>query len=71
MNNFDKPRFYENEKNKIHTQLEQDRQSIMAAFKHASYVFKNNLNIKVINLSINSSISDNIFEKSEYNKYFD
>ncbi|PWC19852.1 sugar glycosyltransferase [Brenneria roseae subsp. roseae] len=71
MNNFNKPRFYETEKDKIHTQLDQDMVSIISSLEHASHVLKNKLNINVINLSKNSSVSEDIFYKSEYKNHFD
>ncbi|WP_409309913.1 sugar glycosyltransferase [Pectobacterium sp. B1J-3] len=66
MNNFDKPRFYENEKDKVYSQLEIDfEKNILPSFTHVSDITKK-LNIKIINMSINSSIPENIFEKKKY-----
>lgn len=69
MNNFDKPRFYETNDDKIHTQLPDDIELIIASLKHASEVLKNKLNVNVINLSKYSSISEEIFKKADYKEY--
>ena len=69
MNNFDKPRFYENENDKIDTQLNDDFDGIISGFRLASDVF-NKKNIEVINLSANSAVPDSIFKKSNYSKFF-
>ena len=69
MNNFDKPRFYENENDKIDTQLNDDFNGIISGFRLASDVF-NKKNIEVINLSANSAVPDSIFKKSNYSKFF-
>ncbi|MEQ9862338.1 sugar glycosyltransferase [Pectobacterium cacticida] len=70
MNNFEKPRFYENKNDKVHTQLDIDMDSIMLSLKQASYVLEQKLGVKVINLSPNSSVPETIFKKSEFKKYF-
>lgn len=69
MNNFDKPRFYENENDKIDTQLNDDFDGIISGFRLASDVF-NKKNIEVINLSANSAVPDSVFKKSNYSKFF-
>lgn len=69
MNNFDKPRFYETENDKIPTQLKEDFDGIMSGFQLASHVFKLK-NIEVINLSMQSAIPDSVFVKSDYRYYF-
>ncbi|KFX13625.1 sugar glycosyltransferase [Pectobacterium atrosepticum] len=70
MNNFDKPRFYEDKNDKIHTQLNNDIDSIITSLKHASHVLEDKLGIEVINLSPNSAVPESIFKKSEFKKYF-
>ena len=70
MNNFDKPRFYESNNNKIPTDLEGMVDNIIfPALHHAKNVLKEN-KIKVINLSINSSVPNEIFQKVSYDDAF-
>lgn len=69
MNNFHLPRFYETEKNMLPTLLGGKVESIVIpAFRHASAVMKNN-RISVKNLSVNSAIGSDIFEKVDCNGY--
>lgn len=69
MNDFDKPRFYETESDKIHTQLKEDFDGIISAFELVNEVFKLK-NIEIVNLSANSAIPDSIFNKSNYQSFF-
>ncbi len=70
MNNFDKPRFYEVDNNKLPTNLEgMIEGTIFPALDHASRVLKEK-EIEVINLSVNSSIPTKIFQKAGYNDTF-
>ena len=63
MNNFEKPRFYENSHDVVPSFLaEKFSNLILPAFSFASAIMHNN-NIPVYNLSLNSSIPDNIFNK--------
>lgn len=63
MNNFQKPRFYENEKDISPSYLEsQFSVLIEPAFKHASRVLASK-KIEVLNLSQNSAIDNSIFRK--------
>ncbi|WP_455814942.1 hypothetical protein [Pseudomonas graminis] len=63
MNNFQKPRFYENENDKSPSGLEQQFSGLIEpAFKHASHVLKNS-SIEVLNLSLNSALDSCIFKK--------
>lgn len=70
MNNFDKPRFYENQSEKQPTNLKGIFTSlVLPAFEHASLLLKDK-KIRVVNLSVNSAIPDYIFEKVSYNDAF-
>lgn len=70
MNNFDKPRFYESYQDKLPTFLADKVESlILPAFHHASKVMSEN-KITIKNLSLNSSISTEIFTKADYNELF-
>lgn len=70
MNNFSSPRFYETTDNITYSQLELDfEKNILPAFEHASSVLKK-LDISVINMSLNSALSTNIFEKKSYDEIF-
>ncbi|CAI1909500.1 lipopolysaccharide core biosynthesis protein [Serratia fonticola] len=70
MNNFHLPRFYETEQNKQPTCLpEKMGSTVIPAFKHASIIMKKN-HISITNLSLNSAIDSNIFEKVDYHDYF-
>lgn len=70
MNNFNKPRFYEVENNKLPTTLESIvEDTIFPALNHASNVLKEK-EIEVTNLSVNSSIPTDIFQKAGYNDTF-
>ncbi|POD95603.1 hypothetical protein BV924_14815 [Pectobacterium odoriferum] len=66
MNNFNKPRFYENEKDKVYSQLEMDfEKNILPSFIHVSNIVREK-NINIINLSVNSAIPDDVFKKNNY-----
>jgi len=63
MNNFQQPRFYENENDKSPSGLEQQFSCLIEpAFRLASHVLKNR-SIKILNLSLNSALDSGIFEK--------
>ncbi|QGU89466.1 sugar glycosyltransferase [Erwinia sorbitola] len=63
MNNFQQPRFYENENDKSPCGLEQQFSGLIEpAFRHASQVLKEN-SIEVLNLSLNSALDSSIFKK--------
>ncbi|HGN1705955.1 TPA: lipopolysaccharide core biosynthesis protein RfaZ [Providencia rettgeri] len=64
MNNFNKPRFYENDSNTLPTSLEHQLTVIQNAFNSASH-FLAEAGIKVTNLSLNSSITS--FQKESAN----
>lgn len=69
MNNFDKPRFYEDNENKLPTNLEGMVDNIIfPALKHASNVFGNK--VKVFNLSMSSSVPNETFQKASYDDIF-
>lgn len=64
MNNFSSPRFYENENNKQKSFLRENfTQVIKPAFLNAS-IELNHAGIKVYNLSMNSGLTEEIFEKA-------
>ena len=68
--NFSSPSFYETTDNITYSQLELDfEKNILPAFEHASSVLKK-LDISVINMSLNSALSTNIFEKKSYDEIF-
>jgi len=70
MNNFNQPRFYESENNKLPSFLAESLDElIVPAFTHASHVLKKK-NIRVVNLSMKSAISNHIFEKADYHQVF-
>lgn len=56
MNNFDKPRFYETEQDRLSTILDRDFNDICCAFTSSQYYCEQN-NIRVVNLSPESAIS--------------
>lgn len=63
MNNFQQPRFYENENDKSPCNLEQIFSGLIEpAFRHASHVFKEK-SVEVLNLSLNSALDSSIFKK--------
>ncbi|MBP2169119.1 Kdo-III transferase WaaZ [Erwinia toletana] len=67
MNNFQQPRFYENEHDCSPSYLESKfNELIEPAFKHASGVF-NNEKREVLNLSLNSALDSSIFKKVSSN----
>ncbi|ALV94189.1 MULTISPECIES: hypothetical protein [Pantoea] len=64
MNNFDAPRFYESEGDKLPSFLSSNFESIIRpAFLHASREL-GRANIKTYNLCLNSGLGDDIFEKT-------
>ncbi|MBA0185210.1 MULTISPECIES: sugar glycosyltransferase [Pectobacterium] len=66
MNNFNKPRFYESEKDKVYSRLEMDlEKNILPSFTHVSNIVKEK-NINIINLSIDSAIPNDVFKKNDY-----
>ncbi|MEA9392332.1 sugar glycosyltransferase [Acerihabitans sp. TG2] len=66
MNNFNQPRFYENEKNKLPCFLDEKFANLIEpAFRHASQVLKKK-GIIVKNLSTHSALGNDIFEKVNY-----
>lgn len=70
MNNFNKPRFYESDNNKLPTDLEGMVDNIIfPALLHANNVLEEN-NRKAFNLSINSSVPNEIFQKVSYDDAF-
>lgn len=70
MNNFSSPRFYENPNSMLPSFLENKLQDIIIpAFKLASNSLKQ-VNIEVINLSIESAIPAHIFSKMDYRDVF-
>jgi Kdo-III transferase WaaZ len=70
MNNFNKPRFYESESNKLPSFLAESFEDlIVPAFTHASNQLKKK-NIRVVNLSLQSAIPSQIFEKADYHQVF-
>ncbi|MDR3432845.1 MAG: sugar glycosyltransferase [Rouxiella aceris] len=70
MNNFSQPRFYESENDKLPTYLAENLEDlIVPAFTHASQVLKKK-QIRVVNLSMHSAISSQIFEKADYHQVF-
>lgn len=63
MNNFQQPRFYENENDKSPCGLEEQFSGLIEpAFRHASQVLEKN-SIDVLNLSLNSALDSSIFKK--------
>lgn len=63
MNNFQQPRFYENEGDKAPCDLEQKFSSLIEpAFRHASCLLKKR-SVEVLNLSLNSALDSCIFKK--------
>ncbi|CAI0770001.1 sugar glycosyltransferase [Serratia entomophila] len=70
MNNFHLPRFYETAQSMLPTFLPEKVASlVIPAFSHASEVMRNN-HISIKNLSVNSAISSDIFEKVDAHAYF-
>lgn len=70
MNNFHLPRFYETAQSMLPTFLPEKVESlVIPAFSHASKVMRNN-RISIKNLSVNSAISSDIFEKVDAHAYF-
>lgn len=70
MNNFNQPRFYESENNKLPSFLAESFEDlIVPAFTHASRQLQKR-QIKVINLSPNSALPQHIFEKAAYHQIF-
>ncbi|PWC12259.1 sugar glycosyltransferase [Brenneria roseae subsp. americana] len=66
MNNFDKPRFYESEKDKVYSQLEMNfEKNILPSFIHMSDIANKN-KIRITNLSMNSAIPEKVFKKADY-----
>ncbi|TKI04020.1 sugar glycosyltransferase [Martelella alba] len=66
MNNFNQPRFYENEENKLPCFLDKKFADLIEpAFRHASTVLRGK-SIVVKNLSKNSALGDDIFERINY-----
>ncbi|MDI9223439.1 sugar glycosyltransferase [Pantoea sp. EA-12] len=64
MNNFSSPRFYENEKNKQKSFLEENfNHVIKPAFLHASRDLSR-AGVKVYNLSLTSGLNEEVFEKA-------
>ncbi|MCS3609481.1 sugar glycosyltransferase [Erwinia rhapontici] len=63
MNNFQQPRFYENERDRAPCDLEQKFSSLIEpAFRHASCILEKR-SIEVLNLSLNSALDSCIFKK--------
>lgn len=63
MNNFSKPRFYEDEANKLPSFLEGNYETLIyPSFLYASGVMKDE-NCKVYNLSLNSALGDEVFKR--------
>lgn len=63
MNNFQQPRFYENENDKSPSELDQQFAGLIEpAFRHASHVLKER-SVEVLNLSLNSALDSSIFKK--------
>lgn len=70
MNNFSAPRFYESENDKLPSLLESNFNAIIKpAFKHASIELQR-AGIKVYNLSLNSALDEDIFEKAAPDSIF-
>ncbi|WP_045049652.1 sugar glycosyltransferase [Rouxiella chamberiensis] len=70
MNNFNKPRFYESESNKLPSFLAESLEDlIVPAMAHASAQLKKK-HIRVINLSPQSAIPSQIFAKAAYHQVF-
>lgn len=70
LNNFHLPRFYETPNNITYSQLESDfEKNILPAFEHASSVMKA-LKVEVKNMSLDSALDTDIFEKQAYNDIF-
>lgn len=70
MNNFNRPRFYEDSQDKLPTLLDDFLEStIIPSFKLASEILRKN-GVKVINLSPKSAIPDSIFRKENGNDFF-
>ena len=70
MNNFNQPRFYEDNQDKLPTLLDIFLENtILPSLKHASEILRKN-EVKVINLSPQSAIPDSIFKKENGNDFF-
>ena len=70
MNNFNQPRFYETNQDKLPTLLDTFlERTIIPSLKHASEILRKN-EVKVINLSPQSAIPDSIFKKENGNDFF-
>jgi len=66
MNNFNLPRFYETEDNKLPCFLDAKFSKLIEpAFRHASLVLKQR-GVSVKNLSLNSALGNDVFEKIDY-----
>lgn len=69
MNNFEKPRFYENDDNKAPSYLSNKLVDIIIPAMSLAGSILNKNNISIINLSPASSIPDSIFKKYNFNSY--
>lgn len=70
MNNFEQPRFYENNNNAEPSYLSNYLEKIIIpAMRHASDIMRQS-NVKITNLSLQSAIDDTIFKKADYHVIF-
>ncbi len=70
MTNFNQPRFYETQQEKLPSYLATKVDTlVMPSFAHAAQVLQQR-QIRVINFSPESAVPDTIFEKVAFNEYF-
>lgn len=70
MSNFNQPRFYETEQNKLPSWLENKVDDlVMPSFSLAANVLQQN-HIRVVNFSLESAVPETIFEKVSFDEYF-
>ena len=70
MTNFNQPRFYETQQEKLPSYLATKVDTlVMPSFTHAAQVLQQR-QIRVINFSPESAVPDTIFEKVAFNEYF-
>ncbi len=70
MTNFNQPRFYETDRDKLPSWLENKVDDlVMPSFSHAANVLQQN-HIRVVNFSLESAVPETIFEKVSFDEYF-
>lgn len=70
MSNFNQPRFYETEQDKLPSWLANKVDDlVMPSFSHAANVLQQN-HIRVVNFSLESAVPETIFEKVSFDEYF-